>query len=148
VSGAADEAGERGGDHEDDRGDDDVRQEGLDLRDEGAERRDLQRADGGRDREQEHEPEDDRADQPRRGGAGADALDVLARIALVQGPVEADLLKQRRDRLLGDLGDDEPDEQDDQEAQDVRQEAEEAVQGLLDAVADLDGGKWHGCSSC
>src|SRR3954454_8050478 len=147
VRGAADEAGERGGDHEDDRGDDDVRPERLDLGDEVAERRDLQGADGRRDREQEDEPEGDGPDELRRRGARADPLDVLACIALVEGPVEADLLKQRGDRLPGDLGDDEADEQDDQEAQDVRHEAEEAVEGLLDAVAHLDGGKGHGCSS-
>jgi hypothetical protein len=66
VGGAADDTGERGGGHEDDRGDDDVRQERLDLGDELAEGGDLQRADGGRDGEQEDEPEGDGADQVRR----------------------------------------------------------------------------------
>jgi hypothetical protein len=108
------------------------------VRDEVGERGDLQRADGGGDREEEDEPERDGADQVRRATARAHPLDVLACIRVVQGAVDAGALEDLVESGLDELGDDVADEQDDQEPDDVRDEPDQRVEALLDGVGDLD----------
>ena len=77
------------------------------------------------------------AHEPRGRGARREALDVVARRALVQAPVEL----QPDDDRLDDAGHDVAHHRDHQEADQLRQEAREIGERRLQAVSDLYGGE-------